>query len=88
MHDADRCEVHDVDEVRKRISFAMPFILKMIVLPRQARDKHRENSNRVAFLQGVDYRLCGSAAENSTYFVGEQQDPAVTKQSSFHFSIT
>eukprot|EP01046_Picozoa_sp_COSAG06_P068266 COSAG06_NODE_18084_length_904_cov_30.700621_1_plen_86_part_10 len=30
-------------EVRKRRFFA-PFYLKRIVLPRQARDKHRENS--------------------------------------------
>eukprot|EP01046_Picozoa_sp_COSAG06_P012160 COSAG06_NODE_705_length_12906_cov_3.214414_9_plen_183_part_00 len=29
------------------------FILKWIVLPRQARDKHRENSKIDAFLQGV-----------------------------------
>ena len=29
----------------------MPFILKMIILPRQARDKHRENSKKDAFLQ-------------------------------------
>jgi hypothetical protein len=31
---------------RNRASFAMPsiFILKMIILPRQARDKHRERA--------------------------------------------
>ena len=28
-----------------------PFKFKMIILPRQARDKHRENSKKDAFLQ-------------------------------------
>jgi hypothetical protein len=44
-------------EVRKRLFGAEssePFELKMIVLPRQARDKHRENSKqRCVFLLGV-----------------------------------
>ena len=32
-------------QVRKRRFFA-PFFIKMIILPRQARDKHRENSKK------------------------------------------
>jgi hypothetical protein len=36
-------------KLRKRV-FWHHFILKMILLPRQARDKHRENSQKDAFL--------------------------------------
>ena len=35
-------------QVRKRV-FLRHFILSMIILPRQARDKHRENSKKDAF---------------------------------------
>ena len=39
--------------VRKTPLFAMPFIYKTNILPRQARDKHRENSKKeVRFSQG------------------------------------
>jgi hypothetical protein len=37
---------------RKRVCLRQ-FILNSIILPRQARDKHRENSKQDAFLQGV-----------------------------------
>ena len=37
--------------VRKRV-FSRHFIVKLIRLPRQTRDKHRENSKKDAFLQG------------------------------------
>ena len=39
------CEAADLFKVRKRI-FLRHFILKMIILPRQARDKHEENSKK------------------------------------------
>ena len=39
-------DVQDLVEVTNRISFAMPFILKVIILPRQARDKHRESTQK------------------------------------------
>jgi hypothetical protein len=44
--------------VRKRISFAMPCVmLIMIILPRQARDKHREKRSKTdAFLAGIGAR--------------------------------
>ena len=39
----------DMLQVRKRISFAMPFYTKnMIILPRQARDKHRNSTQKRA----------------------------------------
>jgi hypothetical protein len=37
--------------VRKTPLFA-PFMFKMHLLPRQAQDKHRENSKRAAFFAG------------------------------------
>jgi hypothetical protein len=40
-----------VRTVRKRV-FSRHFILKLISLPRHAREKHRENSKKDAFLQG------------------------------------
>ena len=36
-----------------KLRFCTIFILKMIFLPRQARDKHRENSKRNAFSLGL-----------------------------------
>ena len=36
-----------------KLRFCTIFILKMILLPRQARDKHRENSKRNAFSVGL-----------------------------------
>ena len=43
------CEAADLFKVRKLI-FLRHSILKMIILPRQARDKHKESSKRDAFL--------------------------------------
>eukprot|EP01046_Picozoa_sp_COSAG06_P028568 COSAG06_NODE_2583_length_6617_cov_18.685026_3_plen_476_part_00 len=43
-------------QVRKR-SFLSTFILKMIVLPRQARDKHRKHSKRGSFSRRISSRL-------------------------------
>jgi hypothetical protein len=37
----------------KNASFAMPFLYKTIYLPRQARDRHRENSKKDAFCHQV-----------------------------------
>ena len=39
------------DPVRKRV-FLSHLHIKMLILPRQARDKHKENSKKDAFLQG------------------------------------
>ena len=44
-------------EVRKRIFCDAIFILKTIILPRQARDKHREDSKKDAFLGGARLAL-------------------------------
>ena len=41
--------------VRKRV-FLSHLYIKMLILPRQARDKHKENSKQDAFLQ---VRRCG-----------------------------
>jgi hypothetical protein len=35
-----------------------PSYTKMIILPRQARDKHREGTQKDAFLQGCGAELC------------------------------
>jgi hypothetical protein len=43
--------------VRKRPFLRCHFILKTIILPRQARDKHRENSKKDAFLGGARLAL-------------------------------
>ena len=50
---------------KKPISFAMPFLylLKMINLPRQARDTHRENSNRDALFAAY----AGIGAKNAIF---------------------
>ena len=41
---------YDWDEVRRKRTFCAILILKTIILPRQARDKHRKNSKkRVSF---------------------------------------
>jgi hypothetical protein len=37
---------YDWDEVRRKRTFCAIFILKTIILPRQARDKHRKNSKK------------------------------------------
>jgi hypothetical protein len=47
----------------KRV-FLRHFILKMIVSPRQARDKHRENSTKDAFLQEMSSTTVGAAADD------------------------
>jgi hypothetical protein len=55
------------------------FILKMIILPRQARDKHREDSKKDAFLQdprdrdtlgesGKKTRLCAPFYTKNDHF--------------------
>jgi hypothetical protein len=41
----------DKEMVRKRVFLCLLYC-KMIILPRQARDKHRQNSKKDAFLQG------------------------------------
>ena len=45
---------YDWEEVRRKRTFCAIFILISIILPRQARDKHRKNSKKVSavFLQG------------------------------------
>ena len=55
-----------------RISVAMPFLsLKMIILPRQARDKHMENSKkRDMFLQAALPRVHGYAPKGNPKAAG------------------
>jgi hypothetical protein len=36
----------------KKTGFLSHLYLKMMILPRQARDKHRENSKKARFLEG------------------------------------
>jgi hypothetical protein len=55
------------DEVRKR-SFKAMLYIRMIILPRQARDKHRENSKTDRFLAGDRLRV---ASDHSRSDVGE-----------------
>ena len=43
--------VNDGGAIGKETRLLRRFTLKVIILPRQARDKHRENSERDAFLQ-------------------------------------
>jgi hypothetical protein len=47
------------EQARKR-HFLRHLYIKCIILPRQARDKHRENSKKCRFLAGIcDVRACG-----------------------------
>ena len=51
--------------VRKR-HFLSHLYIKCIILPRQARDEHRENSKKVPFSQGIRVLCGGEAAPNSS----------------------
>eukprot|EP01046_Picozoa_sp_COSAG06_P014024 COSAG06_NODE_858_length_11909_cov_6.018036_16_plen_69_part_00 len=49
---AEALQLYDTDvKVRKRV-FLRRFMLKAIILPRQARDKHGENSKKRTCFQG------------------------------------
>jgi hypothetical protein len=60
----------DVEQARKR-HFLSHLYIKYIILPRQARDKHRKNSKKCRFLAGIrnvgsgDRRACVRAASPS-----------------------
>jgi len=43
--------MEDSLEVKKR-AFKAIYLYKMMILPRQARDKHRENSKKARFVEG------------------------------------
>jgi hypothetical protein len=43
------------DETVRKTYFSRHLYIKTIILPRQARDKHRENSKKGRFSQGVSY---------------------------------
>ena len=62
--------------VRKRVFLRCHFILKVIILPRQARDKHRENSKTDRFLAvGGDNELTCKGAGVLAYCTGSFCDP-------------
>jgi hypothetical protein len=54
----------ELQEVRKRL-FLRHLYMKCIILPRQARDKHRENSKKGRFLAGSGGCVrCGSSEDS------------------------
>ena len=46
-------------EQQARPPFIRHFILKINILPRQARDKHRENSKKARFVEGRELPRAG-----------------------------
>jgi hypothetical protein len=56
VHESRNAAYLDCNQVRKRHFFRHLYI-KCIILPRQARDKHRENSKKVPFLEGVSHSI-------------------------------